>query len=230
MSVIDKFLSKYTEIESFVKRKNPNIDNILDDKCFGKNIGTWKFYKTLRNLLTHQDNARNGKFINLTNELYTTFAAEADRIMYPPKAIDIAIPLAKIYRVTGNERVNTVIQVMLDKNYTCSPILDKNGAIEGVFSSHSLMLYFNKHKQEIIEETNEICMKDLKDFCELYNDPDVHYRFIPKTITVDEVKEMVKDDFNNNKRLEVIFITDNGKPTEKILALLTPWDLNKCLE
>lgn len=232
MSIINDFLDKYTEIEDFLRSRNQTPKNdkfdILDDKAIRKNPEIWKFYKSLRNLLTHQNNARNGKFINLTDELYETFVSEVNKIMRPRKAIDIATPASKIYKVTKSEKINSVIQTMLDKNYTCTPIVNENGIIEGVFSPHSLMHYFNKHKEEIIEETQNVTIENLKEFCDLYNDPDVEYRFVAKNVTVNEVSEMFKNDFNKNKRLEVVFITENGKPKEKILALLTHWDFNRC--
>lgn len=232
MSVIDDFLNKYTEIETFIRNKNKNTDkfDILDDEVIKKRLDIWKFYKSLRNLLTHQNNARNGKFIHLTDELYNTFASEVNKVMYPLKAIDIAISSDKIYKVNKDEKINTVIQTMLDNNYTCTPIINENGRIEGVFSSHSLMLYFNRHKEEIVEETKNITIGDLGEFCNLYNDPDIEYRFVSRNITVNEVSEMFKNNFNKNKRLEVVFITDKGKSTEKVLALLTHWDFNKCLD
>jgi CBS domain-containing protein len=231
MSIIDDFLSKYTEVESFIRSRNKTDNNakfdILDDKVIRKNSEIWKFYKSLRNLLTHQNDARNGKFINLTDDLYQAFALEAKRVMRPQKAIDIAIPSSKIYKITKNENVNTVIQTMLDENYTCAPIVNGKGIIEGVFSSHSLMLYFNQDKPDIADDTKNLKIADLGEFCDLYNDPDIEYRFVKKDITVDEVSEMFKENFDKERRLEVVFITENGKPTEKILALLTHWDFNK---
>ena len=231
MSIIEDFLSKYTEIETFIRNKNQHTNNdkidILEDRAIQKKLEIWKFYKSLRNLLTHQDCARNGKFINFTDEFYRTFASEVEKIMHPQKAIDIAIPLTKIYKVTEDQKINVVVQKMLDNNYTCTPIINKNGVVEGVFSSHSLMLYFNKHKQEIVEETANITIGDLVEFCGLQGDADIEYKFVSRTITVNEVMDLFEKDFNKNKRLEVIFITDNGKQSEKVLALLTHWDLNK---
>ena len=116
---------------------------------------------------------------------------------------------------------------MLDENYTCAPIVNGKGIIEGVFSSHSLMLYFNQDKPDMADDVKNLKISDLGEFCDLYNDPDMEYRFVAKNITIDEVGEMFKDNFDKERRLEIVFITENGKPTEKILALLTHWDFNK---
>jgi hypothetical protein len=33
------------------------------------------------------------------------------------------------------------------------------------------------------------------------------------------------EDIKNQKRLSAVFITETGEPREKILGMITPWDL-----
>lgn len=228
----DRFLDKYTELETFLREKNSikandmYSFNIMNDKDIKRDKAKWSFYRDIRNMLTHEANAR--KFITVTDEMFEMFSVDVYKILHPLKVSDIAVPLNKIYKVTPNEPINTIIQTMLDKNYTCTPITNENNVVIGIFSAHSLMLYFNEHKQEILEDTCNVKIRDFKHLCDLHSDQDVVYKFVSRSTTVNEVKDMFKKNFEQNKRLEVVFVTDHGKNTEKLLALLTPWDLNKC--
>lgn len=226
------YLMKYTELETFLRKRNSRKTddkyhfNIFQDKDIRREREKWDLYREIRNLLTHEEVFLTG--MTVSESLYKSFVGDVDKIKHPQKVIDIAVPESKIYKVTEDEKINNVIQIMLDKNYTCTPVVNEKNVILGVFSAHSLMLYFNKHKQEILEDTSAIRIKDFYNFCNLYNNPDIAFKFVSRKTTVNEVKDMFKDNFKNNTRLEVIFITDTGKNTEKVLALLTPWDLNKC--
>ena len=232
MSINQDFLDKYIEFETFIRKRNSDKIqdkyhfNIFVDKEINKNRVKWESYREIRNLLAHEHGIRKG--MTVTGKLYQLFVEDVNKVIHPQKAIDIAVPISKIYRVTRHQTMNTVIQTMLDKNYTCTPIVDERDIIEGIFSAHSLMLYFNTHQQEILEDTSTIKVKDFEQFCSLYNNPDVVYKFVSRNTTVNDIKDLFKENFNHTKRLEVIFITNTGKPTEKVLALLTPWDLTKC--
>ena len=231
MSINQDFLDKYTELETFLRERNSDKIqdkyhfNIFLDKEINKNRVKWDLYRDIRNLLTHEHGIRNG--MTVTEKLYQLFVDDVNQIIHPKKAIDIAVPIHKIYKVKKSQTINTIIQTMLDKNYTCTPIVNEQGIIVGIFSAHSLMLYFNKHKQEILKDMSTVKVSDFEQFCNLQNNPDIAYKFVSRNTTVNDVKDLFKENFNHTKRLNVIFITNTGKSTEKVLALLTPWDLAK---
>ena len=88
------------------------------------------------------------------------------------------------------------------------------------------MLYFQKHPTEIIEEPCSLLIKDFIKFCQLTNHQDIEYKFISKYETIKNVELMFKKSFKQNKRIETMFVTEKGDKSEKILGMLTHWDLN----
>ena len=231
MSSIQSFLNKYTEFETFIKNRNQNSRNgddfnILDDIELKQNIKKWKLYKNLRNLLTHEDKLMNEVYVSIRETLYQDFLKDVEKIMNPPLVTRIFVPTNRIFKAYSITPLNDVINEMLKKNYTCVPILDNDEHVVGVFSSHSLMLYFQKHPTEIIEEPCSLLIKDFIKFCQLTNHQDIEYKFISKYETIKNVELMFKKSFKQNKRIETMFVTEKGDKSEKILGMLTHWDLN----
>ena len=48
---------------------------------------------------------------------------------------------------------------------------------------------------------------------------------MPRKATVADVEELFAEEIKDQKRLAAVFITETGKAGEKILGLVTPWDL-----
>ena len=121
------------------------------------------------------------------------------------------------------DNVQDTVRKMLEKVYTQVPILE-DGRMVGVFSESSLI--------EMFKEGNDIA-----------NDPHVRFENILEYIDIDreriledfgvidkdsstyEVEEFFKRAFDSDKRITCLFITENGKKTEKILGLTTIWDV-----
>ncbi len=231
MTLTQDFLDKYTEFETFIKNRN-NVgkfekSDILNDKVLKRNRNLWEFYRNLRNLLTHEPDVRNGNYVILTQKLYDDFSRDVDRIMHPKTALNIAVKESSIYKVKQGEIISNVIETMLEKNYTCTPIVDNTEKLIGVFSSHSLMLYFNKYKDGIVEEPQKATIADLIEFCSLDENKEIEYKFVAKTCDEYYIKDLFKKSLVDKKRLEALFVTENGHSSEKLLGIITHWDLDK---
>lgn len=64
-----------------------------------------------------------------------------------------------------------------------------------------------------------------KDFIDIDKNENEYYSFVKKNTLLIEIEEMFQKEFKDNKRLAVVFITETGKKTEKLLGLITVWDL-----
>jgi len=67
MSINQDFLDKYTELETFLRKRNSDKIqdkyhfNIFLDKEINKNRVKWDLYRDIRNLLTHAFCVRNNR-------------------------------------------------------------------------------------------------------------------------------------------------------------------------
>ena len=52
-----------------------------------------------------------------------------------------------------------------------------------------------------------------------------NYQFVSKDATYLSVRRIFDRVRGKNQRVSVVFITENGKPGEPLLGMLTPWDV-----
>lgn len=230
MTLEDDFTKKYIEFETEIKKRN-SIDKydfatnyIKKDKILSKNINLWYMYRDLRNLLSHEYKVRNLNYLAVSQDCYDAFVADVEKVLSPQKAINIA--QYPVSTADCNSIVSNVISNMLENNFTCTPIIDDKGVVLGIFSPHSLMLYFEHNKKEILaSEPQKTKISEIIDFCKIDNDKDIEYKFINKNMDEFEIRELFESSYLKNKRLEAIFVTEHGNPNEKIMGIITNWDI-----
>lgn len=127
-----------------------------------------------------------------------------------------------MYYASITDKVTQVVSKMNKEKYSYVPIL-QDDKLYGVFSQDTLFTFVAQNEGFILED----CL-ELNEFGELL-DIDSHsserFEFMPRNSTVLDVDQKFNEDVNQEKRLEGIFITENGQRNEKILGLTTIWDL-----
>lgn len=220
-----KFKEKFGEFEKYIKEKycvNELSDDVFDNEALKNKKELWKHSRALRNIYSHGGI----DFANITPKKLEEFCKAVDKIMHPKKATEFCIKVNDVYKVTEKEIVINVINEMLKHNYTCTPIINEEQKVIGVFSSHSLMLYTYKNP-EVVEDFSKISIKDIIDYCKLDCNNDIEYKFISKDMEEDTIKELFKKAYAQGKRLETIFVTHNGSKKDKILGIITHWDIQE---
>lgn len=230
MTLEEKFIKKYIEFETAIKKRNnikkydTRTDYIKTDKMLSKNYNLWSMYRDLRNLLSHEHRVRNLNYLVVSQECFNAFVKDVEKVLYPKKAFNIAH--SPVVTANVDSIVSEVISPMLENNYTCTPVVDDKGVLLGVFSPHSLMLYFDFNKRELLAEApQQTKISEIMQFCDIDNDQDVEYKFIQKDMDEFEIKSLFEESYSKNKRLEALFVTEHGKANEKILGIITNWDI-----
>lgn len=143
-------------------------------------------------------------------------------VMNPPKALSIAIPGPNIFTATLETNVQYIIQTMINKSYTHIPVISDEKMI-GVFSENTLFSYLAKTKDCII--TNDFTVREFEDFIPLEKHMNEYFVFVPRATLLDEIEGIFQKGLKDLKRIAVIYITEHGKPEEKLLGMITAWDL-----
>ncbi len=74
----------------------------------------------------------------------------------------------------------------------------------------------------------EAKIRDFSEFIPIDKHESESFEFVSRETTVIDIEEMFAKELRQEKRLAVVFITDNGDPNEKILGLVTAWDVAGC--
>lgn len=150
------------------------------------------------------------------------YAQIVDSILHPPKALSVAIPASKIFTATLDTSIQELMRIMIRKNYTHVPII-KDDMMIGIFSENTLLSYLVANQEGII--LKDATVADFREFIKIENHINEFFEFVPRNTLMSEVEEIFHKGMMDKKRIAVVYITESGKNTEKILGMITPWDL-----
>lgn len=233
MSNADKFLFIYNKVHKHLQclgaAKGREDFTVLLGRLSGSN-GVIRAYKNdlreyaeLRNAIVHQT-TEEVIIAEPHTQAVENFQKIYDIIIKPPTAYDIASK--PVEHCNAIALIADVIRIMTVKVYTHIPVLE-DGKFVGVFSEATVTRWLadSAEKDGFVLDKTQI--GELKDY---YNDPEntfCCYRFVSRGY--DAYK--IKDDFlylvNKKWRLGAVFVTDSGKKTDKIIGIITSWDLPK---
>lgn len=113
---------------------------------------------------------------------------------------------------------------MRRQGFSNAPVMERNQII-GVFSVGALFAFLEERGLEALDRDARI--GDLGAHIDIAHSGRGNYRFLPETTTVVEARAAFQRYRERNDRLRAIFITPTGNSGERLLALLTPWDVMK---
>lgn len=235
MTNSEKFLAIYNEIDASM-RKELNVESWVSHKELIRRlidkgnliIKTYAddliSYAELRNAIVHNPYKNQFEPIAEPHDIILNkYDKLKNQILNPPLALDtLAIRGKDIFKISLEDSIIAVMEVMNNRSFTHVPVIENNKLI-GVFSENTIFSYIVNNKNVLIDD--EFKIKDFIEFIPLNNHCSECFLFRPRTITVIEIEEVFKSDIIGNKRIAAVFITENGRENEKILGLITQWDV-----
>ena len=162
--------------------------------------------------------------MNINKEIYDQIKEFYNLLNNPPKALQSNIPVKEqqIYSAKLEDSVCKIIRTMVEKTYTHIPIYSESKLV-GIFTESTFM--------DIVKANGEILMDKNTTFKDIINEIGVDDRsteslsFVNREIDLFRVEDMFEKYFKNGKKLSAVFITNTGGKDEKILGIITPWDI-----
>jgi len=227
-----RFLKAFCSIEEVLQKeyngKSQNTD--FNYTCFSKllensknnlvslNKNKLKVYGKFRNLISHNHHHDIAIPTNKTIEDIEKILSE----MTNKKLYNFAIKENQLLYAGLADNAKKIAKKMREENFTYIPIVNDEKKVIGIFSESSLFNYFAEEKEHIIEEDFKI--SDLEDYIDIDNRKNEKFIFVSREVLFEDVKQQFIDSFKNC-RIGAVFITENGKRTEKLLAMATSWDM-----
>ena len=231
MSNADEFIDKYKILENLIRKKF-NIDSYNDSAIakievlpqFRSIKEELQYARSIRNLLSHNSKINGNYPIEPNIELVKNLDRLIAYIDKPPKAYDKCIKITNVFHASWDDKIYPIMQEMKKNSYTHVPILN-NGVVEGVFSENTLFGALIE-EELIYDKISTTFSNDLiKKHTLINNHVSETFVFVKKDLLLEDAKDLFNKSFGRNERLSVLFITENGKETEKLLGILTPWDI-----
>lgn len=222
-----KFLASFNNIESELRHRN-NFDNsvgfrkiiyeIADkNKIVSMNRKLLESYTELRNAIVHTEGE---EFIIAEphDDVVNKIKEVEELILNPPKVlpkyqIDVLI-------LTPEDSVFTAINLMFQNDFSQVPIYKEGGFI-GLLSSNTITRWLGAVDREIDPDGSTIITDTRISDVLQYTENKDNYRFINRNY----YQHQVLDIFEKEKNIDAVLITHSGKQNEKLLGIITVWDL-----
>lgn len=176
-------------------------------------------FAELRNAIVHRTTGES--IAEPTAVSVTRIEHIARALINPPLAMEIASHPVFVCDVRAV--AHKIIQRMASDEFEHVPVYDGQKFV-GVFSDISIMKWVAARTQI---DFAHLTMGDMKPYLDKPDTGVNGYQFAPKHMDIFEMQERFLSFIDEKKQLGALFITENGKRTEKILGVVTPRSLPK---
>lgn len=219
-----QFLERYREIEEWVLN-NLNISEMKELEQMPQYKGirsNLAFCRLLRNLLSHYDWSKAGNDMVIVTDQAVRQVNNLYYSINPVSLMRVAIRAGQIFAPSPEDSVLAAVKVMQRNDYSYIPIVE-NHRIVGVFSTKTLMHLVANN--DTINFSEALKFRDIADIIRLKDESDAHYGFINSNMNMEDVNEKFQRSKSRKKRLDVLFITDNGQSDGILQGMVTPVEI-----
>lgn len=228
ISNTEVFLDEYKKLESAVVKKYDlptdgtavsRLERLPEFKSIRSELA---YCREVRNLLQHKPKVGNAYAVEPSDQMIDLLRTTINKITSPPCAMDIAISKSDVLFKSMDDYVRPTMVEMLRNKYTHIPIL-KDGIAIGAFSENTLLAYLVD--EEIVGIEDSTRFSDLAQYIPLEKHVAESFRFVSQRMPVAEISLLFEDALSHQDRIGMVFVTHSGKSTEKMLGIITAWDV-----
>ncbi len=228
MNNTEIFIEKYKEFEktvqvSFGVSTSDSASFAVKNKPgFNKYKSDIEYCAGVRNLIQHREKVNNSFAVEPNAAMIMFLEDLINRIKNRKKCIDICVNINKVFSCSKGSVVIDLMREMNAKCFTHVPVLE-NGLVTGVFDENALFKYASE--EEIIAIDQDLIIDNIFKYVSPLEREMEEFIFVKRDMYVDDLQEIVLENTRKGKRIGAAFVTANGKRNEKILGLITPWDM-----
>lgn len=233
---VRKFNSNFNELDRFFTVETNGLEGHFYESMsnFLKKNSRYQhlkmdidYIRDVRNVITHKENM-DGVPVIPTDALCEKLEYILKQVKNPPKWDNIAIPGNRVFSCTEDNLISNIVQEMAKNTYTHVPVV-KDGIFQWLLSESIYVQWLSNIFEKDGVCSTESKISELRKYSSKTNDD---YIFLSRDTDIYRIKEKFENAIREkrdgmSKRLGVIFITNSGKDSEKILGLITSWDLGK---
>lgn len=220
------FLDKYKQLENIAINEfklPPDGSAVakLEKRSEFKDIKyELNYCREVRNLLQHNQRLDEEFAVQPGQKMIELLDMVIDRIKNPVRCMDIAIPYNDLLWKSMEDMVMPTIKIMNDRNISHVPILQDRRVI-GDFSDNCVFPYLLGDEKCHIDANTRF--KDLKEYLDLDSHPSEVFKFVPYDEKLTKVERLYEEARTAHERIGLVFLTENGRPDERLLGVLTSW-------
>ena len=228
-----EFLRKYNELDALIGEKfNREEDDssiyfliilyrksrIEIERIYSNKLDS---VRRIRNLMVHESGIIDSLF-DVSSDVLDFLDELISYLRNPVLAQDVMTPTKKLILGREDDLISVLIRKVIEEGISNIPIVDEKNVVIGIFNSDVLLnLFVNNYH---INENSRI--KDIKEFTSLESQLNLRFIFVTKEYEIDVLNDyfsMSKEMYQ--KRLPIIFVSQNGKQNSPLIGVISPIDL-----
>lgn len=227
----DEFLEQYKVLESLLSAKlessgrrhfNSPVMEYINSPEGALYREELNLIREIRNLLAHSPDLDQQAVVEPSEAILRQLTDIVEYVKQPPLAINYAVPSDSIMRVHLKDNALRTMEKMQKSGFSHLPVIE-NGLFYGVFSVGTLFSYALYSKPVQIDLNTRI--DQFKRFIPIDQHVTEKFLFLPRTASYFEARAEFERPTKRDRRLAAIFITENGDAKERLLGMITPWDV-----
>ena len=229
MAGTEKFIALCKELESAVKARYGGTSHGESVYVFLARRAEFKPYvkeldliREVRNLIQHKDVEVKGKEAIYVDEVLMDALREIIGLVQHPETVG-DICTRDLMTAGLSTPVKEVIDRMLDSSFSHIPVLDEQGKLLGIFSENTIFTRVAKEGLGALTESD--CVRDFKPYLDIRAHGRDSFAFIAEGVATEQAVDQYKHRDKQGRRLAMLVVTRHGDPSEKVLGVLTPYDV-----
>lgn len=225
---VDEFLDTYKRLEEAVRTAygieagDSPVFQLARMKRFERLAGAIDCCREVRNFLQHTPKVAGGYAAEPSAELVEFMNGLIERVLDRPCALDIATRAADVVSCVPSDTVRSLIEKMHAEAHSSVPVL-VDGRVVGVFDKDAVFTCIAERADSTLPL--DAMVADLARFTALEGRRSESFAFCAKNEPLEEVEAAFDERSRAGRRVAVAFVTEHGKPEERILGLFTAWDI-----
>lgn len=184
--------------------------------------------RTVRNTLVHEPKIKNQDIFMIEESVLDFLKKEIDLLIHPWTVYEKRKPLESVVYCHLESKVKDITNLMQKKHISHVPVLNCHKKVIGVFSESTIYTSLLFHSKVSIND--ETTIQNFIPFIELDHHSSERFAFLEKNARMSDIYELFDKRKPHDKRLVMIFITENGSIHEPLLGILTLPDLIQSIE
>jgi CBS domain-containing protein len=125
-----------------------------------------------------------------------------------------------------SDTISSVIDKMVVKGISHVPVLDEEGKVIGIFSESTMMEAWKAK----LNCPKAATMNGLADLLPMDKHKLDVFEFVPQNASAAGLWNTYKESLENDKRIGLFLVTENGNKNEPLLGIATAWDVAEALD
>lgn len=175
-------------------------------------------FSELRNAIVHERTELNYTIADPHNHIVEAIERIAEEITAPK----LVIPMFQktLRTIESDLKLRDVLGIIRETDFSQFPVY-RNKKFIGLLTDKGILHWLAHNMSEAIEQVvNVKISKLIEDEKRAQN-----YLFIPKTMSVYHAEDTFIEQIRNQKRLDALLITEDGKPDQPLLGMISTNDL-----